>query len=102
MSYEGYSQFLCPKGHTWNKDCYELPQEYEDDVNQKCPICGEEEVWENMVNITNGSYDEDDVRIDGFVELEVKSKNSGLCSSCGCEHVCEITYEIPGKSKRRF
>ncbi len=96
ISYEGFSQFLCKKGHTWNVNCYELPNlQYEEPVKQKCPTCGEEEVWENMVNLTNGSWDDDGTRIDGYVELKQKIKRSGICSACGKEHVCEVNYEIP-------
>ena len=101
MSYEGYSQFLCEKGHYWTKDCNELPNlMYEEDVKQKCPICGEEEVWENMVNITNGSFDDDGTRIDGFIELKQKSELSGVCSACGEKHICEVTYFKPGENKK--
>ncbi len=92
MSYEGYSQFLCKKGHYWTVDCNELM--YAED-KQKCPKCGEEEVWENMVNVTNGSWDDDGTRIDNYIELKQKKKISGVCSCCGEEHVCEKTYFIP-------
>lgn len=101
MSYEGYSQFLCKNGHHWTRDCYELPQIYEEEVKQKCPKCGEEEVWENMVNETNGTYDDDGERIDGYVELKIKSEISGRCSACGEKHVCEVTYDIPEDGGRR-
>jgi len=100
MSYEGRSRFLCKNGHLFTKDCEELPNlMFEDDVKQKCPTCGEEEVWENMVNTTNGSFDDEGNRIDGFIELKVKKKISGVCSCCGKEHVCEITYYIPKEKK---
>ena len=98
MSYEGYSQFLCKKGHHWTKDCYEL--DWTDSKGYpKCPVCGEPHVWENMVNLTNGSWDDDGTRIDGYVELKQKIKRSGICSACGKEHVCEVNYEIPGEEK---
>jgi transcription elongation factor Elf1 len=64
-----------------------------------CPICNEEAVWHNMVNITNGSWDEEGKRIDGYIELKEKKKISGICSCCGAEHVCEINYEIPKNKK---
>jgi len=94
MSYEGYSQFLCKNGHLWTKDCNELMY---NDKKQKCPVCGKEEVWENMVDVTNGSYDDDGTRIDGFIELKRRSERSGVCSACGEKHICETTYYIPEK-----
>ena len=89
MSYEGYSQLLCKKGHNWNIDCNEMPQEYEEPRDTICPKCGEKAVWENMVNTTNGSYDDNEERIDDFIELKIKSQNTGVCSACGKKHVCE-------------
>ncbi|KKN57999.1 hypothetical protein LCGC14_0556570 [marine sediment metagenome] len=102
MSYSGFSQFLCKNGHYWEMDCMTLPNlMYEEDVKQKCPVCNEEEVWENMVNITNGSWDDDETRIDGYVELKLKIKRSGVCSACGEEHVCEKRYLIPKKKIKK-
>jgi len=98
MSYEGYSQFLDEVGHYWTTDCYIEADEIK---NNNCPICGKPAVWRNMVNTTNGSFDDygDGTRIDGYKELKVKKKISGVCSCCGEEHVCEITYYIPKKKK---
>lgn len=99
MSYEGYSQFLCKKGHYWTVDCNELPQlMWDEPKNQKCPFCKGNAVWENMVNTTNGSF-EDGERIDGYIDLKIKQKISGICSCCGKEHICEITYCIPKEKK---
>ena len=96
MSYEGHSQFLCKNGHYWEVNCYELPNlMYEKDVKQKCPKCNKSAVWENMVNVTNGSFDDDGTRIDNYVELKQKSELSGVCSACGKKHVCETTYYKP-------
>ncbi len=101
MSYEGYSQFWCKNGHYWTVDCEELPNlMYEEPVKQKCSICKEEEVFENMVDVTNGSWDDDGTRIDNFIEPKVKSETSGKCSACGRKHVCEVTYEIPKKEDK--
>lgn len=90
MSYEGYSQFLCKKGHLWTEDA--LMQMYDEKnlEDNKCPKCREPAVWENMVNVTNGSFDDEGNRVDNFVELEVKSERSGICSECGEKHVCDI------------
>lgn len=89
MSYEGYSQFLCSKGHYWTKDCYSVHG------NELCPICGERFVWENMVDETNGCY-ENSIRIDGYVALEEKNKK--VCEHCNS--ILEITYKIPKKKRR--
>ncbi len=102
ISYAGYSQFLCKKGHTWNVDCYELPNlMYEEDVKQKCPICGEEEVWTNRVDLTNGSWDDKGNRIDRYVELKSLQKQTVACLNCGDEHLCKCsTYQIPGREMK--
>jgi len=97
MSYEGYLQLLCKNGHQWTLDCYEI--DHIELKDHKCPKCDEQAVWENMVDVTNGSFDDNDNRIDGYIKLKVKKKISGVCSCCGKEHVCEITYEIPKKKK---
>lgn len=89
MSYEGYSQFLCKRGHAWDEDCNQASPE------SKCPTCGEPFIWENMVDQTNGSY-EGDKRIDGYVELKVATIKS--CAECGKPQ--EVTYKIP-RAKRR-
>jgi len=94
MSYEGYSVFLCKKGHKWSIDYEELRYLELRDYS-KCPVCGKKAIWGNMVNTTDGSYDDNGKRIDGFIDLKVKKKISGICSCCGKEHICEITYKIP-------
>lgn len=96
MSYEGYSQFFCKNGHYWTIDCNELM--YMDEP-QKCPTCKQPEVFENMVNITNGSWDDDGTRIDGFIQPEI-IKGEKLVCKCGKEHICSCSvYKIP-KRKR--
>ena len=97
MSYEGYSQLLCKNGHYWAKDCYDM--DYKELKDHKCLICGEPAIWENMVNVTNGSFDEDAGRIDGYIELKQKSELSGVCSACGKKHVCEVRYYKPGEDR---
>lgn len=104
MSYEGYSQFWCKNGHYWTRDCNLLMNWGEEPTKQKCPVCKEEEVFENMVDVTNGSFDDmeggDGTRIDNFIEPKIKSETSGKCSACGRKHVCEVTYEIPKKEDK--
>ena len=98
MSYEGYSQFLCKKGHYWTKDCNELDWTDRKDY-PKCPICKKKHIWENRVNVTNGSWDDDGTRIDGYIKLKPKSETSGVCSACGEKHICEKIYHIPKEEK---
>lgn len=50
MSYEGYNEFLCAKGHYLSCDCYETDPE-------TCHICGSKMQWWHPVDQTNG-YDE--------------------------------------------
>ena len=94
MGYSGFSQILCKKGHYWTLDSYEM--DFSELKDQKCPICGEPAIWGNMVDETNGSFDDDNKRIDGFIELKIKSQTSGICSACGEKHICETTYWVPG------
>lgn len=91
MSYEGYSQFLCKNGHGWTSDCMNTGMSLEEN---KCFTCGEPAVWENMVNVTNGSF-EGDERIDGYVELELLTEKK--CEHC--DSILERTYKQP-KTKR--
>lgn len=102
MSYEGFSQFWDKKGHYWTKDCYDLPNlMYEDDKKQKCPVCDKEEVFENMVDLTNGSWGDDAERIDGYIKPELIEKPELICPGCNKEHVCGCsTYKIPKRRKK--
>ena len=91
MSYEGYSQFLCAVGHYWEEDCLNTKSPTPENC---CPF-GHRAVWENMVDVTNGSF-EDEKRIDGFVELEVVSSKE--CEVC--HTVLETIYKIPKKGEK--
>ena len=92
MSYEGYTQLLCGGCHYSAIDCY-------DDPSNAC-YCGKEWVWWNSVDETNGSYDIDangnEVRIDGYVELQIKTGAAMHTCSCGHTHeTSAATYVIP-------
>lgn len=98
MSFEGYTQKLCKIGHLICIDVY-------DENPDKCR-CGEVYVWENLVDETNGVYEEYDVngepigeRIDNYVELEIdKPRETETCNCCGHTKVVkEETYKIPRK-----
>jgi len=69
MSFEGYHQLLCKNGHEWSRDVYEDYSfdgtDYSDNMkNTICPQCKEKVVWWNLVDLTNGSYDEYFLAID--------------------------------------
>lgn len=84
MSYEGYDQLLCENGHYFTADTYEDT----DHETWRCEICGAQLAWWNAVDVTNGSFDvnpytKEEVRIDGYVELEIDKPAQ------------EETYKIP-------
>lgn len=95
MSFEGYYQVLCKRGHYTTFDVYmEEPEHF------TCAYCGSSVAWWNMVDVTNGSYDIDTEgneietkRIDGYVEL----KQTYIQSCKECHRPTEILYEIPKK-----
>lgn len=94
ISFEGYSQFLCKNGHHWTKDAHLLM--YETIRDQKCPVCGEPAAWENMVDLTNGSFDDEGNRIDGYIDLEPLEIHMMTCSNCDNTKACKCsTYKIP-------
>jgi hypothetical protein len=88
MSYEGYSQFLCKYGHYWETDCNCVEGTLKENV---CPVGLHPAVWENMVNVTNGTHEDDGTRIDGYIELKERSRRT--CKHCGT--VTELRYKIP-------
>jgi hypothetical protein len=94
MSYEGYYQVICKNGHAENVDCYDFNKEL-----HKCNVCGSAIVWSNLVNVTNGSWDEEGNRIDGFIELELDKGYKDKwceCSKCKNKHLISTpTYRIP-------
>jgi len=91
VSYEGYSQLLCDRGHQWTEGCGQV------DEYSTCPVCGGPPVWENCVDQTNGIF-EDGIRIDGYVELEKVKEDK--CEHCG--HVKEVCYKIPDNVTRQL
>lgn len=55
MSYEGYSQLLCRNGHQWSMDATIFSQNvYGSKLALRCSVCGEQAVWANDVDETNG------------------------------------------------
>ena len=97
MSYEGFTQALCVNGHYQECDCH-------DDPADPCPECGAAIVWRNEVDVTNGSWDDDGNRIDGYVEMrQVEKPNVCVCEACGHSHIIEpAKYIIPREHPRRM
>lgn len=92
MSFEGYNQILCCNGHLAEVDVY-----FMDVKDWNCPHCEERATWWNIVDTTNGSFDDDGERIDGYVFPEEKEPAQKCrCSECGHEHISKpATYLIP-------
>lgn len=114
MSYEGYSQYICKKGHYFTRDAYD-DMDYDDHgpylKYPKCPYCGEDVVWRNGVDqtnccggVANCAYELSEEEIQeckynglGFIELEEDCPAVICqCDKCGNEHKLEPpTYKIP-------
>lgn len=93
MSFEGYYQLICKNGHEYTADIYG------EEENTPCPHCQAQAAWWHMVDCTNGSYDDEGNRIDGFVDLNPYLKSEArtcCCASCGNIHTASpATYHIP-------
>ena len=60
MSYEGYSEYICEKGHYLSYDAYE-------DSPESCPICKFKMKYTHSVDQTNG-YGENEKYIDEYLD----------------------------------
>lgn len=112
MSWEGYDQVLCEKGHhTTVRLGYMDEPNYWGEVKHdeyKVPLycgphwkcdCGAEAIWWNQVDTTNGSFEyegEEEIRIDGYVDLEDDQEAEWHECSCGNRHVVkDATFKVP-------
>lgn len=69
MSYEGYTQYLCPNGHLWTVDAYLG----DGDNEHICSQCRQTRVWSHSVDCTNGIvYDEDGKELPDTVPFELE------------------------------
>ena len=86
MSYEGYNQHLCEKGHRFDESAY---------VDEsKCP-CGSPSVWFNAVDDTN--YESWGIIVDAVwaSEFRLTEEERQTCN-LGHEHVTvPATYRAP-------
>lgn len=88
MLFEGYFQKLCENGHLTHEDVYATESNI-------CPRCGGEFVYTNLVDTTNGSYDNEGNRIDGAKIFKIKKIRT--CGHCGS--VLEVIYKQPKRKK---
>lgn len=89
MSFEGYYQMICKKGHLWHIECYNGEPELVTCTHKVAgQTCGQPTKWWNLVDTTNGSFDDDGVtRIDGYLEpVLLKDAERCICTSCGHKH----------------
>ena len=91
MSWEGYAQLICEKGHYWQGDA-----DWWDGPPPSCS-CGAQTVWWNIVDDTNCDAW-------GKVDIKVKTPAKGCtCKECGRTHTAvETTYEVPTKYGNRW
>lgn len=97
MSFEGYYQTLCEKGHA-GAAC-----PYTEDGWEHCylPNCRAKIVWSNRVDQTNGCSHEDyPPEKAGCCPIRLETKEPAKVEICPtCKHTCKIleeeTYKIP-------
>ena len=96
MSYEGYEEHLCVKGHKFTVDAYDSTMAYWDAESKAtqyahlCPVCRVKSVWYNMVDETNYAG----FPYNNYVELS--TEETCECAGCGHRHTKKVaTYRIP-------
>ncbi len=95
MSYEGYDQCLCKNGHLSEFDC---SASYYDEDDRKCPNCGEEIVFTNSVDQTNGEYYGKILDLT-WLHLQISPAKEEVCN-LGHTHVMEeARYRVPTKEE---
>lgn len=88
MSFSGYYQLLCERGHYSEVDCY--TREFCRDMTD-CPHCSAPIVWDHLVDTTN------DAGFDQQIDLEeIVPELVDVCDECGHETIVEpARYKIP-------
>jgi hypothetical protein len=82
MSFEGYYQLICEKGHYYHEGLFGLEEK------TPCPYCKSEPAWWNLVDTTN----------DEGLPIKLKVITKRICCKCGS--VLEETYKIPKKGHK--
>jgi hypothetical protein len=97
MSYEGYTQYLCEKGHLTTLDCHS---------DLDLCACNSKMAWINQVDETNGCEATTQEHKSGkrcpscgYVELKLEKPLNTCRCVCGNEHLKEWpVYVIPEKN----
>jgi ribosomal protein L32 len=90
MSFEGYFQALCTKGHLSTIDVYY----FEYGEKPRCG-CGEEFCWTNTVDTTNGG-DEGIIPASEWKKLEIAPEVTETCPTCNHTKIREeVCYRQP-------
>lgn len=102
MSYEGYEQFVCPDGHTWNVDA--MTHSYDSDKERKenvtCPHCGQIAEWQCSVDETNGFCADDPNTFAGPMK-EIGFTDIPQADHYGNKYFTKLLkYEIDNSTKR--
>jgi hypothetical protein len=85
MSFEGYFQLICKKGHYYTEGLWGAEEK------ALCYNCGSQPAWWNLVDTTNGDVDDEGNIISGYIKLEQEKEiRCDKCNSC-----LEVTYKIP-------
>lgn len=79
MGYSGFTQYFCSNGHVNHRNCYD---DDSDLTKNGCDRCGAPIVIYNGVDTTNGSWDENNKRIDGAIEPDVVRMDNFECKCC--------------------
>ena len=100
MSYEGYNQRLCAKGHLRTFDAYD---DYADDngdpkATRVCS-CGSQFVYLNPVDQTNGDVLDDPSTLPYPFEVEEEAETA-VCNLGHTHVVKEARYKIPSRGRR--
>lgn len=95
MSWEGYGQALCEKGHQYFFDAY--------DSEAECTICRSNMAWSYMVDLTNGCDEDCGEGAKCYAHpIPLTLKNDAEFHTCPtCQHkeiLTHPTYEIPKRT----
>lgn len=96
MSYSGYEEYICEKGHYHSVDCLQ----YESNVN-KCSICDSRMQWFHPVDTTNGEDKKNPMTFPGKKEI-IGFDEKWQKDHRGNNYAIKIHLYKPGQHWRRI